>query len=52
MLSRLIPERKRSREVRGYFIPDFSNWKDHDSFAAAFDKLLKDLRAAEKKVES
>lgn len=34
-------------EVRGYFIPDFSNWKDHDAFEGAFDKLLKDLRAAE-----
>jgi uncharacterized protein YjbI with pentapeptide repeats len=34
-------------EVRGYFIPDFSNWKDHDAFESAFDKLLKALRAAE-----
>ncbi|HEX8423791.1 MAG TPA: toll/interleukin-1 receptor domain-containing protein [Pyrinomonadaceae bacterium] len=34
-------------EVRGYFIPDFSNWKDHVAFESAFDKLLKDLRAAE-----
>lgn len=34
-------------EVRGYFIPDFSNWKNHDAFEAAFDRLLKDLRAAE-----
>lgn len=34
-------------EVRGYFIPDFSNWKDHDAFESAFDRLLKDLRAAE-----
>lgn len=34
-------------EVREYFIPDFSNWKDHDSFEAAFDKLLRDLRAQE-----
>lgn len=41
-----------AREVREYFIPDFSNWKDHDLFEAAFDRLLKDLRAAEKKVES
>jgi len=34
-------------EVREYFIPDFSDWKDHDSFEAAFDRLLKDLRSAE-----
>ena len=35
-------------EVREYFIPDFSNWKDHDSFEAAFDRLLRDLKAEEK----
>ena len=33
------------REIREYFIPDFSNWKDHDSFRTAFDRLLKDLKA-------
>jgi hypothetical protein len=33
-----------AREVREYFIPDFSNWKDHDAFEAAFARLLKDLR--------
>ena len=21
-----------AREIREYFIPDFSNWKDHDSY--------------------
>jgi hypothetical protein len=36
-----------AEEVRGYFIPDFSNWKDHDAFESEFGKLLKDLRAAE-----
>ncbi len=36
-----------AEEVRQYFIPDFSNWKDHDSFETAFDRLLKDLRADE-----
>jgi hypothetical protein len=35
------------REIREYFIPDFSNWKDHDSFEAAFARLLNDLKAAE-----
>lgn len=34
-------------ELREYFIPDFSNWKDHDAFEAAFDRLLKDLQSAE-----
>ena len=32
-------------EVREYFIPDFSNWKDHESFEAAFARLLRDLKA-------
>lgn len=35
-------------EVRQYFIPDFSNWKDHDSFENAFNRLLRDLKAEEK----
>jgi uncharacterized protein YjbI with pentapeptide repeats len=34
-------------EVREYFIPDFSHWKEHDAFEAAFARLLRDLRAAE-----
>lgn len=34
-------------EVREYFIPDFSNWKDHDSFEASFKRLLRDLRSEE-----
>lgn len=33
-----------AREIREYYIPDFSNWKDHDSYAAAFQRLLRDLR--------
>lgn len=37
-----------AEEVRQYFIPDFSNWKDHDQFEAAFSRLLKDLRAEER----
>ncbi|HEX8311424.1 MAG TPA: toll/interleukin-1 receptor domain-containing protein [Chthoniobacteraceae bacterium] len=32
-------------ELREYFIPDFSNWKNHDAFEAAFARLLKDLKA-------
>ena len=34
-------------ELREYFIPDFSNWKNHDKFEAAFSRLRKDLRADE-----
>ena len=35
-------------ELREYFIPDFSHWKEHDPFEAAFARLLKDLRAEER----
>lgn len=38
-----------AEEVRQYFIPDFSNWKDHDAFEKAFERLLRDLKAEEKK---
>ena len=32
-------------EVREYFIPDFSNWKNHDAFESAFARLKIDLEA-------
>ena len=32
-----------AREIREYFIPDFSNWKEHDQYQAAFQRLLRDL---------
>jgi hypothetical protein len=32
-----------AREIREFHIPDFSNWKDHDSYRLAFDRLLDDL---------
>jgi hypothetical protein len=34
-----------AREIREYFIPDFSNWKNHDLYQKAFEQLLKDLKA-------
>jgi uncharacterized protein YjbI with pentapeptide repeats len=34
-------------EVRSYHIPDFSDWKNHDSFEKGFARLLRDLRAEE-----
>jgi hypothetical protein len=34
-----------AREIREYFIPDFSNWKDHDSYTKAFERLVRDLQA-------
>jgi hypothetical protein len=33
-------------ELRSYFIPDFSTWKDHDAFEEAYTRLLNDLKAA------
>jgi hypothetical protein len=34
-----------AREIREYFIPDFSSWKNHDQYQKAFTQLLKDLKA-------
>ena len=33
-----------AREIREYFIPDFSNWKNHDANEHAFQRLLRDLK--------
>jgi uncharacterized protein YjbI with pentapeptide repeats len=33
-----------AREIREYFIPDFSNWKNYDAYQAAFRRLLHDLK--------
>jgi hypothetical protein len=38
-----------AREIREYFIPDFSNWKNHDSYQEAFQRLLTDLKASDAK---
>jgi hypothetical protein len=32
-----------AREIREVHNPDFSNWKDHDAYRLAFDRLLDDL---------
>jgi hypothetical protein len=37
-----------AREIREYFVPDFSDWKNHDKYKAAFERLLQDLKAGEK----
>jgi uncharacterized protein YjbI with pentapeptide repeats len=34
-----------AREVREYFIPDFSQWKSHEPYQHAFERLLRDLKA-------
>src|SRR5258708_20422047 len=36
-----------AREIREYFIPDFSDWKDRDAYQRAFDRLVKDLSLEE-----
>lgn len=41
-----------AREVREYFVPDFSNWKDHDAYQKAFDRLLRDLKVETANEES
>ena len=38
-----------AREIREYFIPDFSNWKSHDSYQQAFQRLISDLKASDTK---
>jgi hypothetical protein len=38
-------------EIREYYIPDFTAWKDHDAFEAAVARLLRDLKAAERQPE-
>lgn len=40
-----------AREIREYFIPDFSNWKDHDSYQEAFQRLISDLKASDCKTK-
>jgi 3-methyladenine DNA glycosylase AlkD len=33
-----------AREIREYFISDFSNWKNCDAYQEAFQRLLRDLK--------
>ena len=33
-----------AREIREYYIPDFTKWKDHDRYLEEFKKLLRDLK--------
>jgi hypothetical protein len=35
------------QEIREYYIPDFSQWKNYDKFNAEFEKLLKALKTEE-----
>jgi uncharacterized protein YjbI with pentapeptide repeats len=36
-----------ARDIREYFIPDFSHWKDHDSYREAFQRLIADLKSSD-----
>ena len=38
-----------AREIREYFIPDFSRWKEHDAYQGAFERLMQDLKAEERR---
>ena len=33
-----------AREIREYFIPDFSNWKDYGTYQRTFERLVMDLK--------
>ncbi len=33
-----------AQEIREYYVPDFSNWKSHDSYQEEFRKLVRDLK--------
>ena len=33
-----------AREIREYYIPDFTQWKNHDRYQEEFKKLLRDLK--------
>jgi hypothetical protein len=37
-----------AREIREYFIPDFSSWKDATSYQKVFSRLVEDLKIVEK----
>ena len=41
--ARTLPPK--AREIREYFIPGFSNWKDHDSYQQLIQRLLGDLKS-------
>jgi hypothetical protein len=39
-----------AREIREYFIPDFTKWRQYEHYQPALAKLLKDLKAEAEKV--
>jgi hypothetical protein len=45
------PGKDSAREIREYFIPDFSSWKKHNSYREAFDRLIADLKSSDAKIK-
>ena len=35
-----------AQEIREYFLPDFSEWKNHDAYQQAFEKVVAALKSA------
>jgi hypothetical protein len=33
-----------AKEVREFFLPDFSDWKNHDAYQQSFEKVLLALK--------
>jgi len=40
-----VTRKDSAREIREYFIPDFSNWQDDDSYQQAFQRLVRGLES-------
>ena len=38
-----------AKEIREYYIPDFSEWKNHDLYQKEFEKLLRGLKTKDSK---
>jgi hypothetical protein len=37
-----------AREIREYYVPDFTKWKDHEAYQKEFQRLIRDLEAERK----
>lgn len=41
-----------AEEIRQYYIPDFTDWKNHDVFKQGVDRLIRDLQADDDIIEA
>jgi uncharacterized protein YjbI with pentapeptide repeats len=41
-----------AQEIREYYVPDFSKWKNHDTYQREFERLIRDLKPDEKSTTS